>query len=205
METCILEKILLLSTRDPSHHFTCVYMEDSLPLTNESLDIILFERLLLDNPLNNIRNLKDNPKLKEDKLEVVGRKEVVLYLLDVYERCLNYKNSVPQIVSHIQSSVLTNLATALDQPELFNEQQPDRQLRNLILNHFSESACLREIIINLIENNNQDDLPSHKKLFEEVCFLSLLEIIILIFKSIKALLYYFLFYLHYKYKYMHFF
>ncbi|KAB7507920.1 Ubiquitin conjugation factor E4 A [Armadillidium nasatum] len=168
IEPSVIEKILLVSTRNHVQDFTYVLMNDSPSLTPETIDVVLFERLLLKDVENCIQNTRSKPNFNDRKLEAVGRKEVLIYLFEVYDRCWQYKETKDEVIDYIQSLVITNLITAFEQPEVFFDQNLNRQFRDLVFNNISTSQSLPEMLNKFLVKCNEHGEAIYLTVFKEI-------------------------------------
>lgn len=145
--TDFLEDLLLVTTRPGPYASPRVLLTDTENLTTDTLQLVLFERLLLENPNTHVVGLGGEGR------EEAGRVEVVVYLSEVYGRCWAARDKpFAKVARQVQGAVITNLATALEQPELYRGQYPDRQLRQILLKGLGQESAVEDLASNLIEH-----------------------------------------------------
>ncbi|XP_071536976.1 ubiquitin conjugation factor E4 A [Panulirus ornatus] len=145
--TAFLEDLLLVTTRLGPHPSPRVLLTDADALTTDTFQLLLFDRLLLENPNVNLIGPGDEGR------EEAGRAEVVVYLVEVYQRCWAARDKpLSHVARQVQAAVITNLATALEQPELYRGQHPDRQLVQVFLTGFGQEAAVEDLAIKLTQH-----------------------------------------------------
>ncbi|XP_042225392.1 ubiquitin conjugation factor E4 A-like isoform X2 [Homarus americanus] len=145
--TAFLEDMLLVTTRPGPHAFPRVLLADSDMLTIDTLQFLLFERLLLETPDAHLVGPGDEGR------EEAGRVEVVMYLSEVYWRCWAARERpLAHVLKQVQGAVITNLATALEQPELYRGQHPDRQFLQILLRGLGQEAAVDDLTCKLIHH-----------------------------------------------------
>lgn len=85
--TSFLESLLLVTTREGRHSRPLVLLPDAGKLDTESLQFVMFERLLLESP--DACLVGDSNRGREE----AARSEVVVYLCEVYYRCWAVRSS----------------------------------------------------------------------------------------------------------------
>lgn len=160
--TSFLESLLLVTTREGPHSRPLVLLPDAGKLDTESLQFVMFERLLLESP--DACLVGDSNRGREE----AARSEVVVYLCEVYYRCWAVRSSPHfHLAQQVQAAVITNLATALEQPELYGGQQPDRQLIDVLLRGLGREAAVEDLTQKLL-NHLADQGTPVPPLFDEV-------------------------------------
>lgn len=145
--TDFLEDLLLVTTRPGPYSSPRVLLNDSENLTTDTIQLLLFDRLLLENPNSHVVGLGREGR------EEAGRVEVVVYLSEVYDRCWAARDTpLSHVAKQVQAAVITNLATALEQPELYRGQYPDRQLCQILLKELGQKSAVEELAYELIKH-----------------------------------------------------
>ena len=96
--TFLLEKLLLVTTRSAPHSNFRIFLEDGGPLNEETLQMVLFDRLLLDSPESHLIGDGCDKAMKVK----ASRSEVVTYLSEIYGRCYSERDSP---LSHVIQKV----------------------------------------------------------------------------------------------------
>ena len=201
--TILLEWLLLTTTNQPpatSSH-SCVFLPDSgTPLTKESINTTLFERLLLQPPFNIISSpeYKACPRVNkwssqsyENVKEALSEQMVVVFLYGVFCRCFEArkrlrnlkenKDSLQQyldIISSVETEVVNNLHTVVHTPELLENQSVEAQFLDLLSNNLSEEEPFNQLIL-LYLSHAEKEGTGPSPAFSQVCIQPLWFILLL--------------------------
>ncbi|KAK3863322.1 hypothetical protein Pcinc_030892 [Petrolisthes cinctipes] len=154
-EVSLLEKLLLITTRsDHQHTSPLVLIPDATDtLTSHTFEQLLFERLLLtdlESCLVGNNNGGEGRGIIEES-EAACRKKVVVYLSEVYTRCSNTTSkSLSHVIKQVKDAAMTNLATALEEPQLYTGQNPDRQLATLLVAGLGRDLAIEDMATDLL-------------------------------------------------------
>lgn len=152
-------------------------MPDSA-LSSESINIVLFDRLLLEQPFT---VLPPNPDEHlsyasekwnynvADLRESVHEQKVLYYLLGVYERCTVARKKIRsskidrsyslKIVETVELEVVNNLFTALQQPSLYEGQNVLAQLKQLCYDKLAEGNEFDQLMLKYLKKIEEDHEP----------------------------------------------
>ena len=166
-DTSFLEEILLVTTSSsgPTCPSPCIFLPNDLELNKDNVGSILFERLLFDIETAEVRWPTKLSRRDKSLVELTKRSEVISYLIEVYERCWKHRNNQYSSLSQLVSeTVITNLATALEQPELYPNQQPLKQFQDAVFSHLSSASFenLLNCYLKHIENEKMEVPPVFK-------------------------------------------
>lgn len=151
-----MESLLLLTTnQNGPHRGPRVLMDDAeTTLDLQSFPQVLFERLLLESPSNLVIGSGS-----EEAVKYAGQPQAVVYLFHCFGRCLGKSTSQSSVVAAVQSAVVTNLATALEQPEIYFGQNIEQQLKDILLKDLSEEYYCQELMNKLTQHLQEQKSP----------------------------------------------
>jgi len=125
-----------------------------------TLEQALFERLMLQNPLD---HLVTDPKCKSLNHSQTLETEAVRYLVSSYRRCCQVmarKKKGAQIIEDIEKMkdlIVQNLMTAFKEPDFYDGQNLIQQLSDLILGSFEVETELLELLGKLANKIKQEE------------------------------------------------
>ena len=125
-----------------------------------TLEQALFERLMLDNPLD---HLVTDPKCKSLNHSQTLETQAVRYLASSYRRCcqaIASKKKGAKIVEDIlemKNLIVQNLITAFKEPDFYIGQNLNQQLSDMILGSFDVEAELLELLGNFARKIKQEE------------------------------------------------
>jgi ubiquitin conjugation factor E4 A len=127
----------------------------------DTLELALFERLLLKDPENHVIGRSVDKELSPTNAHAT-QKEVIPYLFECHRRLLRLKTGVQnngrnKIISQMLSLLMRNAATALKQPELFESQQLHSQILQLVCDDSILEADLDVFFDGLVQQFVLDD------------------------------------------------
>uniref|UniRef100_A0A0P4VWG4 Ubiquitin conjugation factor E4 A n=1 Tax=Scylla olivacea TaxID=85551 RepID=A0A0P4VWG4_SCYOL len=158
-----LEHLLLVTTRGEwPHTAPRVLLPSTDPLTVDSFPLLLFTRLLLD----------------PSEIELVGpqgeggdeaaQSEVVVYLSEVYSRCWTTRDRPGHIARKVMEAVVTNLATALEQPELYPSQKVEQQMLRVLQQGLGREGAVEDLARNLVTHISKERAAAPPRVFEQL-------------------------------------
>ncbi|XP_071484173.1 ubiquitin conjugation factor E4 A-like [Diadema antillarum] len=154
----VIQKVFLITvdqdgiTLDAGMPARCVYLVDMADqlekehgeqwswLSWENIDMALFERLLLPDPSFHIIHMTDSSKPCLDDTRMAGEKSIINYLLDSHQRAadmLKKDSAVADFAERCQRICVSNAATCLLTPEVYNDQNTRQQVLDLLLQSFT--------------------------------------------------------------------
>ena len=125
-----------------------------------TLEQALFERLMLQNPLD---HLVTDPKSKFLNHSQTIETEAVRYLVGCYRRCslvINSKKKGEKILEDIlnmKDIIVQNLVTAFKEPDFYDGQNLNEQLSDLILGSFDVETELLELLGSLAKKIKREE------------------------------------------------
>ncbi|XP_076046927.1 ubiquitination factor E4A [Oratosquilla oratoria] len=148
--TELLESLLRVTTRPHAKHkFPCVLLQESgLSLDLDNVDFLLFERTLLQAPELHTVGGTDDDNCK---------RKVIPYLTSCYKRChCASKDHLPHVTVKVKETIVSILKTAIEQPELYSEQEVNKQLIQLILNNIGKNDSIEAMINHFVDISTKD-------------------------------------------------
>ncbi|XP_011494935.1 PREDICTED: ubiquitin conjugation factor E4 A [Ceratosolen solmsi marchali] len=145
-------------------------------IDTDSIEHAIFERLLLTNP-NSMLISKETTK-KEDLDNHFIQSEIVTYLFECYRRLQRYKKSdgFYDIVENIQVIIMRNISTALQEPEIFLDQEVYIQFISLFKDGGNTCSDLISFINDVIKYLCLENKGSETEIIN-ITFSSILNII----------------------------
>lgn len=143
-----LEQLLMITTREEwPHAAPRVLLPSSDPLTLDSFPQLLFTRLLLD-PAD-VQCVGPQGEGAQE----AAQPEVIVYLSEVYGRCCAVRDR-PQggVARKVMEAVVTNLATALEQPELYTSQAVEQQVFRVLRQGLGRDNAVDELTRSLVDH-----------------------------------------------------
>ncbi|KAG0726533.1 Ubiquitin conjugation factor E4 A [Chionoecetes opilio] len=125
--------------------------------------MLLFGRLLLDP--SDIA-LVGAPRKEGDE---AARGEVVVYLGEVFGRCWAARDRpLGHVARKVMEAVVTNLATALEQPELYPSQQVEQQVLRVLLHGLAREGAVEELTRSLVRHIASEGASVPPRVFEQL-------------------------------------
>jgi ubiquitin conjugation factor E4 A len=130
-------------------------------IDTDTLELALFERLLLKDPENHVIGRTVDKELSPTNAHAT-QKYVTPYLFECHRRLLRMKTGVQnngrnKIISQMLSLLMRNAAKALKQPELFESQQLHSQILKLVCDDIILEADLDVFFDGLLQQFVLDD------------------------------------------------
>ncbi|CAL4064415.1 unnamed protein product [Meganyctiphanes norvegica] len=155
-ETSLLESLLMLTTNpNGPHPAPRVLMDDSEGILDlQSFPQVLFERLLLESPSNNVVGAGS-----QSEVEDAGQSHAVVYLFNCYARCCAQDTPQCSVIKAVQSAVVTNLGTAVEQPEVYFGQNIEQQLKDILLRDLPTDYYTQDLLNKLTQHLQEQESP----------------------------------------------
>ncbi|KAF2367829.1 Ubiquitin conjugation factor E4 core [Trinorchestia longiramus] len=169
---CLLEFLLLCTAEEvpanTSH--ACVRLPDS-PVSVDSLDTVLFERLMLQPPFDLVSPVTEGlmPTYHWGAVDVQAVKEerVLYFLVNVYERCATAKKKIKsnksldhlRCVEALKDHVVLNFHTAVHEPDIYVNQDVLAQFKELLLNKWAECDVFDELVERYLVRADAEQTP----------------------------------------------
>ncbi|XP_068207310.1 ubiquitin conjugation factor E4 A [Palaemon carinicauda] len=146
--TLLLEKLLLLTTREIPHKSVRVLLKDGGPLNEETFPLLLFDRLLLESPETCLIGSSHGDAASAE----ASRTQVIVYLNEIYRRCFAERDSpFSCVIEKVKHCVIENITTALEQSELYAGQVPNQQLLEILHKGLGKEAAEEDLVRKLLD------------------------------------------------------
>lgn len=159
-----LEHLLLVTTREEwPHSAPRVLLPPSDPLTIDNFPLLLFARLLLD------ASDMELVGPRGEGVDEAAQTEVVVYLNEVFTRCWAARDRpLGHVARKVMEAVVTNLATALEQPELYPNQDVEKQVLRVLQQGLCRDDAVEELAHNLINHISNEGATAPPRVFEQL-------------------------------------